>query len=277
VRYQEYAPSPQLVSIVQCLWTLEGHAAELGDDAQPILPDGRSELVVHFGDAFERIHANGGVDRQPALLFAGQLTGPLVLRPTGRISVLGVRLHPFGAAALSTQPQNEFLGLTLGMDDVSRALFRSLTDLRDSTASPGVAAAAVQGHLAQLVDPSRVDTRVRHVVDTIQRTRGRISVEDLARRVGLTRRHLERRFKSTVGVSPKRLARIARFQHALQILTRADVPQRGAYTAAECGYADQAHFVRECRELCGHAPEAYLLERAQLTGFFTECAVTASV
>ena len=49
---------------------------------------------------------------------------------------------------------------------------------------------------------------------------------------------------------------------------RADLPPRGADTAATCGYADQAHFVRECQELCGQPPGAHLMQRAQLTGFF---------
>jgi AraC-like DNA-binding protein len=269
VRYREYAPSSPLAAIAQCLWTLEGEAAELQQDWQPILPDGRAELVIHFGDAFERIRADGIVERQPALLFAGQLTTPLVLRPTGVVSVLGIRLHPFGAAAFSDQPQNEFLGLTIAVEHFSHALTKSLSELRDSASSLASAAAAVDRHLAQHAELSRVDARVRHVVDAIHRSRGRVPVEALAKRVGMTRRHLQRRFQALVGVSPKRLARIARFQYALQILSRSDRPQRGAETAAGCGYADQAHFVRECRELCGQPPEAYLLERGQLTGFFT--------
>ena len=39
-------------------------------------------------------------------------------------------------------------------------------------------------------------------------------------------------------------------------------------TAAACGYADQAHFIRECQDVCGHPPGAHLLQRGELTGFF---------
>jgi len=95
-----------------------------------------------------------------------------------------------------------------------------------------------------------------------------VSIDRLARHVGLTRRHLERRFQLLVGVSPKRLARIVRFQRALRMLERADAGQRGTRTAMACGYADQAHFVREFRELAGCPPEAHLLRHAELDGFF---------
>ena len=270
MQYREYAPTPRLTSIVDCVWTLEGSAAELDDPVQPILPDGRPELVVHFGDAFEWLHPTGVAERQPPVIFAGQLTNALMLRPTGRIAVLGIRFQPDGAATLSTSPQSDFTGVTVDADHVSRDLARSLYELREAAPSLAEAARRVQDVIVARSDASRVDPRVRYAVQAIRRGSGIVSVDRLASSAGMTRRHLERRFRAFVGVSPKRLARITRFQRALHVLARADVPQRGAYTAAECGYADQAHFVRECHELCGHPPMAYLRERTELTGFFLD-------
>jgi len=84
----------------------------------------------------------------------------------------------------------------------------------------------------------------------------------------VTPRHLERQFKQAVGISPKRLARITRFQRALRMFDQLDSPQRGTRTAATCGYADQAHFIRDFSEFAGCAPGAHLLRRAELNGFF---------
>ena len=128
-----------------------------------------------------------------------------------------------------------------------------------------------QDRLEELVNPGALDARVRYVVGAILRRRGRLSIDETARRAGLTRRHLERRFRRTVGISPKRLARIARFQHAVRLLERQDgsLPAPGALTAAACGYADQAHFIRDFRDLAGCPPGEHLLRRAEVTGFFT--------
>lgn len=71
-------------------------------------------------------------------------------------------------------------------------------------------------------------------------------------------------------VTPKRLALIARFQHALRMLERHDSPRRGADTAAACGYADQSHFIRDFRRLAGCSPGEHLLTQGELTGFFIE-------
>ena len=97
---------------------------------------------------------------------------------------------------------------------------------------------------------------------------GAVPIDMVAERVSMTRRHLERRFLAAVGIGPKRLARIARFQHALRVLERADPRRPGAATAAACGYADQAHFIREFRELAGCSPSQHLVTQAELTGFF---------
>jgi AraC-like DNA-binding protein len=94
-------------------------------------------------------------------------------------------------------------------------------------------------------------------------------MDALAAHVGVTARHLERQFKQAVGISPKRLARITRFQRALRMFERFDLPQRGTHTAAMCGYADQAHFIRDFSEFAGCAPGAHLLRRAELNEFFS--------
>ena len=268
MRYAEYAPSERLTPFIRCLWTLVGHAADFDAPVQPILPDGCPELVMHFGDAFERVYRDGRVERQATVLFAGQLTEHLTLQPTGRIAVLGVRFHPHGAAALLDVPQHDLVGLTIDVDAVSPPLFRVLRAACDSSRNPSTAVASVEQRLIERLDPSRCDPRLAYAVDAISRRRGMVSIDRLAQRVGWTRRHLERRFQHVVGISPKRLARITRFQAAVCALERSDAAQSGALTAAAIGYADQAHFVREFRELAGCAPGAHLLRNAEMNGYF---------
>src|SRR5688572_6634145 len=269
MQYAEFPPVPRLAAIVDRLWTLSGEAAALGADTQPVLPDGRPELILHFGDAFERVHADGHVERQPGLIFAGQLMSQLLLRPTGMIRILGVRFHPYGAAALIDAPQHELAGLTIGVDALARPLGKALEQLRESTSDLDVAVSGVQHVLLRWIDPDRIDPRVRCAVETICRHRGLVSVDDVAAGVSLTRRHLERKFLSAVGMAPKRLARITRFQHALRFLENSAGASRGTHTAATCGYADQAHFIRDFRDLAGCAPGEHLLRQGELTGVFS--------
>jgi AraC-like DNA-binding protein len=256
--YEEHAPWPVLAEVVACVWTLEGHAADCGGASQPVLPDGRPELILHLADAFERLEPEGRAVRQPRTLFAGQLLRQLTLRPTGRIRILGVRFHPHGAAAFLRVPQGDLAGLTIGVDDLSPPLAQALDRARDAGSSPADVATAVQQVLVSTMDPGRLDRRIAWATAMIQRRQGRLSVDRLASGAGLSRRHLERLFEDRVGLSPKRLARIARFQRALACLESSDTgAARGLTTAATCGYADQAHFIRDFRRWVGRPPGDY--------------------
>lgn len=78
------------------------------------------------------------------------------------------------------------------------------------------------------------------------------SLDDVARTVGVSERHLRRAFRATVGLTPKTYARIARFQRALS-MSRAHAGS-WADIARVAGYFDQSHLSAEFRELALVAP-----------------------
>ena len=268
MEYRQFDPTPRLAPFLECLWTLTGQASELGGDVQPVLPDGRPELVIHFGDGFERLSFDGTAMPQALVLFAGQLDAQLTLRPTGRISVLGIRFRPFGAAALFPSEQQHLVGHTVALGSIDPKLESALSRIRSLTDAAAVARPLVEAVLLEALVPSRIDARIRYAANTIMRARGQVSINALAAATSVTRRHLERQFLRAVGLTPKRLARIARFQHALELLQQPGAGTRGVHTAAECGYADQSHFIRDFRDLAGCSPSEHLLSQAELTGFF---------
>jgi AraC-like DNA-binding protein len=265
--YREHAPWPELAGMVSRIWTLAGDAGEM-ETSQPVLPDGQPELVLHFGDPFDRLDLLGRVERQPMVLFAGQLTAQLALQPTGAVRVLGIRFRPFGAAAFLAAPQHELTGCTIDVADIAPDLSRALEGVRTATDDLVVAAGLVQQILVRRIDSRRVDQRVSGAAQAVMRSHGAVAMDDLARASGMTRRHLERRFLDHVGIPPKRLARIARFQRALGVLENADPLRPGTEAAADCGYADQSHFIRDFRDLAGCSPSEHLLRQAELTRFF---------
>jgi AraC-like DNA-binding protein len=77
------------------------------------------------------------------------------------------------------------------------------------------------------------------------------SVREAAERACLSERQLSRRFTSRVGVAPKTFARVMRLQRAAGALARGASPLAAS---AHAGYADQAHFTREARDLAGVTP-----------------------
>lgn len=106
--------------------------------------------------------------------------------------------------------------------------------------------------------------------DLLVGSRGRARVDEVAREVGWSRRHLSARFRAEFGLPPKAVARIARFDHARQLLTATPLGQI-ATVAADCGYADQAHLTRDWRQLADRAPRRWLAE--EVLPFLQDAAV----
>lgn len=261
MEYREWSPAPALVGQVEAIWTLSGRAAE-GDEAQRILPDGCAELILNFADPI--VQVSRGPVRQPPLMFVGQITGPFRVRPSGRVDLLGIRFRPGGAAALTKVPQHELVDQGVPLTDVAGDAAGRLApvfDADDDRERIDRAEAALQRSLG------RGRTAVSESADAIVRAWGRIPVGHLAAATGMGRRQLERRFLDEVGVSPKRLARISRFQRVFRAMERNGT----AWTrvAMECGYFDSSHLVRDFHEFAGDAPSRAAAELDELTLAFT--------
>jgi transcriptional regulator GlxA family with amidase domain len=99
------------------------------------------------------------------------------------------------------------------------------------------------------------DGLVRRAIDIIEQHLGQtISVDELARRVGTSRRNIERKFREELGVGPQKFARDLRLRYGLWLLhyTAKSVTEIGE----RCGFSDTAHFSRHFRAAFGATPTA---------------------
>lgn len=93
--------------------------------------------------------------------------------------------------------------------------------------------------------------------------RGNGSMAALARHVHLSERQLSTLFRAELGLSPKAVARLMRFEHARQHIghrVRQGLPLELAATAHHCGYADHSHLVRDFRQYAGASPSRWVVE-----------------
>ncbi|MFI5608659.1 helix-turn-helix domain-containing protein [Amycolatopsis sp. NPDC051903] len=175
---------------------------------------------------------------------------PGELRADGRIGeCLQIRLEPAVAAA-ALGPD---LGEAVALADVWGRDGARFEDRLRSTASWearfALAAEFVQRRLgSRFVDPEVARTWRRTLT-----SHGRARVEGLASEVGWSRKRLWSRFRAQLGITPKRAARLVRFDHAAHLLASGGAP---ADVAAASGYADQSHLHHEVRAFTGLTPAA---------------------
>ena len=91
-------------------------------------------------------------------------------------------------------------------------------------------------------------------------TNGRVAVGALAEELGWSRKRIVARFREEVGLPPKTVARLLRFDRAR---TLAERPERldWARIALDCGYYDQSHLINDFRAVTGRTPETFFQDR----------------
>ena len=257
--YRQFVPERRLRPFVHAFWTLTGAESTPGFDL--ILPDGRAELVVHRGDRFRQRLDAGRSCVQASAFVAGQMESAVAIAPGHAVETLGVTFTPCGLAPLCEAPQHALVDRLVDVRDVATPGLRRL--VADVSSAPSLPAALelVQRGLARLYESVPLpDSRVQAALAGIVRSGGEVPMHRLHAALGSSPRWLERRFRDQVGISPKRLARLTRFQRALAALVAEPVPSC-VQVAAGHGYFDQAHFTAEFHAFTGHAPREFVAGR----------------
>jgi len=265
--YEESPPSPRLATLVRCYWRLTGDPAPADSPpAEPALPDGSPELIFNLGDPFEHVAPDGSITRQPQAFLVGQISGPMVVRPTGPVDLVAVRFESHGAALLHPN-LSAITDRWAPVETLAEQRLHHLAAHLILDGDPRRRWALLDSTCAQVVaDTPPPDARVAAAVRAIRQSSGAIALDELSRDLGLAPRSLQRLFGRQVGISPKLLARIVRFQRVFGAW-RED-PRSMARVAAECGYFDQSHLVRDFRDFAGAPPASFLAALPEFTAFF---------
>jgi AraC-like DNA-binding protein len=235
--YRELPVSRALQDHFACTWV---HQLPI-DGTSPIVivPDGSIDLQWVAGGW--RI---AGPDREP------QAETPLA----GAI-IIGFRFRPAAAAAWLGMPATEILNQRVPLDDIWGAKAHRMADEVRAAREPEALMAALENAVARRAPPAgtRSDMHAAFELLSAGAPPGKSLVPWLGKELALSERTLRRRFDLAFGYGPKTLDRILRFQRFLKLVRGADRIS-AADIAAETGYADQAHLVRESRRLAGSTP-----------------------
>jgi methylphosphotriester-DNA--protein-cysteine methyltransferase len=255
VEYEEQRPSRELAPFVEARWWMRAS----GPDAavESVLPDGCLELVLHLGDPFAAGPDARRLERQPEAVVVGQLTRRLFLRRGARAETMGIRFRPGGAWPFVGPCVDELTGRAVRVADLWGGSGRELWErVAAAGARPAQASAAESWLLRRMNSAAAPDRAVEAAVRALRARRGALAVSEMAAHCGLGPRQLERRFRARVGLAPKALARVLRFQGVLEAAGRGG--QAWVSLALDHGYFDQPHLVRDFRQLGGESPTRLL-------------------
>ncbi len=257
MEYQEFKPSPALKPYVDCFWTNTGRLP----NHQPFrcIPNGSLDIVISTTTGPTWVQRDEAWEQMPTAFITGIWTKPAVMK-WDYLSWFGIRLKPEIFVHLFRQPMREMENVTL---DVRAVLGKEVDQLTARMAEASnhqqriaIAEAFITRELARRQPQNAYITEA---IRLIRQHSGQVSTGELSRQVFVGERQLQRAFREQFGISPKTYGRIARFNHANHLVLT-NPKSSWVDVSYTCGYADQAHFIRDCKAFAGDVPTTLFAE-----------------
>ena len=207
-------------------------------------------------------------------MVASGITGPMIrpmrLKPSGTLNLFGICFRPGGGYPFFKIPAHELADQFPDVGDLWGSTGNRFVDrIQNDCLTAESRIEAISVYLLHLLDKNlRDDATVKAAIDVIDCFKGSISIEDLASYLGMSCRHLERRFRERIGMTPKQLCRNTRFKHAYKQI-EASHRENWVDMALTCGYYDQAHLINEFRYFTGTSPGEFFKSSSPSPDFFT--------
>lgn len=250
MKFVSYTPCDALLPYI----ALFAISEQSGGPAYKILPG--TGLVIGFQYHGSLAYINGN---QTVPLAASGISGIndtyRVFKGSANIGSVLVFFRDGGAAPFFREPLHELFRESVSLDNFM--LRSELLLLEERLCAAGDDARrikVVEQFLLAKMRPLKPDALVTAAIGLIWQSKGTIRMADLAVRLNTSQSPLEKRFRKTVGATPKKFASIVRLKTIIN-----DADKAASFTAMgyEAGFYDQSHFIKEFKQFTGETPEEF--------------------
>jgi len=261
MQVREYKPPKHLYPFIELFWEGDFNTALEHQLRQRVVPNGYVELIIHLTTHHCDLFKGGRWSQSPDYTIIGLYTTPYEVQFRDLVQVFGIRFKPEGIYNLFGVPASDFHQNYEDMELVLGSRFREyceqLMEARDTAQKLQLTKAYL---IKNLVDQENDLSYVNRAAELIRQSDSMLRIEDLPDKLYISLRQLEREFKHKIGTTPKRYMRIARLNEVhrqLEQNRQVDFTQ----VAFDCGYADQAHFIRDFKSIMGVNPTIFVKDR----------------
>lgn len=266
---RRYAPSPALAGLVGGYTDYAERTA--GFTMRRELPHGEGVLIVNLGAPIEITGGDGQLIRLGAgqAFVAGFHLRPALSNSSGEQRGIQIEISLPALRRLLGLPMEALLDRTIPLETLmgrtAHALGQRLVDAADAPTRIALLEAELSAAFAsrpQLAPAQLAALQFLKQPDA--------EIMDVARTIGWSRKHLSDRVRDAVGVGPRSYRRVLRFDRAVGLIRDGATSQGWAELAAEAGYYDQSHMIREFNELAGLTPTELLRQQIPGGGGYAE-------
>jgi AraC-like DNA-binding protein len=256
MNYQTFTPSEVLRPFVKYFWVLQNNGIDNTPKTFGAIVDGSPGVIMVQSE--KEAFCDEQNKKLPDIFLYGQTTKPVSFTSSGKLNVVGICFQPHALKSVFGFDADELTGSCLDLKLVGSKTQNKLSDLILDTESLKDQVGALSFYLTEQIRSNNrgVDETTKYAIAQIIQTGGNVPLKDLQQKLQLSERSLERKFKQTIGLSPKLFSRICRFQESLNQMRKTDY-DKFSDIAYGNNYADQSHFIRVFKEFTGFSPNEF--------------------
>jgi len=215
-----------------------------------VLPDTCVELFVNYTTAPIAIIENKLHKRS---IITARMSRPMYVQMRKGAGCIAICFHPGMAYNFFNVPMHVLTDTTVALSDLWKDTVTEIEDTLASANDNHTRVDIVQRYLLEKLVWDKQDQQMTSCMKQVQQSGGLISVNKLTNALGISQRHLSRKFQQYIGLSPKEYLRVSRFLRSLQLLKKYPTLSLTEIGYGS-GYYDQSHFTRDYKAYTGHTP-----------------------
>jgi len=250
-----HKPAFPLSQYVEFIW--RATRSDALPSRQRIYPDGAMALVIHLNRSTATYFVDDETHTIRVPLLAGPYSRSFHIDPSQATAVLGILFRPGAARVFFPVAAHELHNADIALSELDPGeADRLLNSVCSAAGEPAQLLAVEQYLMSKLDGAAPLHPAVRYAVRQLSREGGVRSVRKIQLDTGLSHTRFIQLFREHVGLTPKLFCRVRRFRALLDQIKKG-LPVNWAELAADCGYFDQAHLIRDFHAFAGITPLEY--------------------
>lgn len=258
MKLQIILPVQELRPYILRIWLAETDNG-LTDHGTLVAPNAKPKIMIAFKNAISATdHNKTDYCKEGNICFIGIRDVPInLITPRGATGSIGVEFKTEGAYRFLRNPMNELANNMFSFSDVYGHIGRELIEMISNEKNPIQKIKIIQDFLIKIIHKTNRDNCIiDYSTEYISSLKGLTTIKELERKTGYSSRYLEMLFNEYLGVSPKTLITIYRFQRFYKALSNYKIPNLPIDNIYDF-YYDQAHYIREFKRYTGYTPVQY--------------------
>lgn len=219
-------------------------------------PSGSIELCIDISDGNTIRHRGNQSMRVPRLELLGHWTIPTKAAIAKGNTCLITRFHPHAASLFFPNPASDFTNESVDLCDIFNKQSNNFFErLMEQPSLPQKIALLEEFLTGRLILNRKNHQQLKLVESLCSHAYDRndfFDIRSLSARFGFSERYIQKLFSNWVGITPQKYFAVRRFNKSLELVRSSG--ESLTSIAFECGYYDQAHFIKEFKSYTGLTP-----------------------